>query len=305
MVRDGTASGDLHAAWRAFHARHAITSDTMLAGLGAEAATHPRIAEVITTYLDEGPVAVDLVAPHLVRPSRVLEVGSGIGLVSRFLAEAGHDVVATEPAPEGFDLMRDMTAAVDAVCGPVTGPGSLRRLDLGVDDLDLDELGRFDLVFSANVIEHVPDPARALVHMQRFVTDGGLQVHVCPNYAFPYEPHIRWPLLPFFPAATRRLLPPALRDAPEFLSVNFVTAGRMRRAARSAGLRIEFDRGLLVAALNRFDADPTFAARHARLGRAVRWIRRLGLDRLLARVSPGLASPMRFTVRAGDGPDRA
>lgn len=293
-----TVSGGLISALRHFMADHGVTATGVLAGLGSEVAARPRIAELVTTYLDEGPVAIELVAPHLGRPSRILEVGSGIGLVSRFLAELGHEVVATEPAPAGFDLMRDIAAAIDEICGPVPGPGSLHRLDLGVDDLDPAVLGRFDLVFSANVIEHVPDPERALLHLQRFVTEDGVQTHVCPNYAFPYDPHIGRPLLPLIPAATRPLLPRHLRDDAAFRTVNFVTAHRVRRTARSAGLDVAFTEGLLGAALDRFASDTTFSDRHAGIGPAVGLVRLLGLARLVAKVPPLLASPMRFTLRS-------
>ncbi len=296
MVEPGPAAG-VGAAWAAFLADHRLDAAALLEALPGHVGRTDRVRDLVTTYLDEGPVAVGLVGPHLEPGMRILEVGSGIGVVSRFLAGLGHDVVATEPAPEGFDLMRDLTAAVDAVCGPVTGAGSLRRLELGEEALAPDDLGRFDLVFSSNVIEHVPDPGRAIVHLQRFVADGGVQTHVCPNYAFPYDPHIRRPLVPFVPRATRLLLPRRLRDAPEFLSVNFVTARRLRRAAGAAGLEVILERGLLAAAVDRFDADPTFAARHAGLGPVVRGLRALGIDRALRRVPPDVASPMRFTVR--------
>lgn len=285
-------------AWVEFLDERRVTAPAVLAALPTGFSADGRVRELVTTYLDEGPVAVDLLAPHLGRPMRILEIGSGIGLVSRFLAGLGHDVVATEPAAEGFELMRALTIAVDVVCGPLVGTGSLTRLDAPVDDLDPVELGAFDVVFSANVIEHVPDPVRALRHLQRFVTAGGIQTHVCPNYAFPYDPHIRRPLIPVFPASTRRLLPSRLAEAPEFTSVNFVTAAQVRRTARAEGLDIEFGRGTLAAALERFDVDPTFADRHAGLGPFVRALGALGISRLLARIPPRFASPMRFVIRA-------
>lgn len=291
-----TPRPDLSAAWDRFLADHEVDTESLLATLPDGVERSSRVRELVRTYLDEGPVAVALVAPHLSANGRILEVGSGIGLVSRFLADLGHEVVATEPSPDGFDLMRDLTAAVDAVCGPVGGHGSLRRLDLGVDDLTPAELGRFDLVFSANVIEHVPDPEWAIVHLQRFVSERGVQVHVCPNYAFPYDPHIRRPLVPFAPRVTRHLLPRRLGRSPEFRSVNFVTARRLQRAASSAGLELVLEPGQFVAALDRFAVDPTFAARHAGLEPAVRAVRILRLDRLLRRIPPRFASPMRFTV---------
>lgn len=302
VVSDGGPTSDLRLAWVRFLGERGVDAESLLAALPGHADRGADVRALITTYVDEGPVAVELVAPHIRRGMRILEVGSGIGLVSRFLATLGHDVVATEPSSDGFPLMRDAEEAVDRACGPVEGPGSLSRLGLGVDDLDPDALGRFDLVFSSNVLEHLPDPGRALVHLHRFVADGGIQTHVCPNYAFPFDPHISRPLLPLAPHMTRIVLPRRLREDPAFRTVNFVTAGRLRRAARAAGLELEFDRGLLAAAFDRFATDPTFAARHAGLGPIVRIMRATGVDRLVRAVPPSLASPMRFTVR---GPARA
>lgn len=294
--------GRLRASWRAFLEEADVTVPRLLAALPAPIAAQDDTPDVIATYLAEGPVALDLVAPHLAGPSRILEVGSGIGVVSRFLAAQGHEVVATEPAPDGFDRMHGLADAVDTVCGPLSSGGGLRRLDLGVDDLDPTVLGTFDLVFSANVLEHVPDPARAVLHLQRFLGRDGVQVHVCPNYALPYDPHIRRPLVPLVPRVTRWLLPSGVRESPEFRSVNFVTARRIRRAVQRSGRRIRFERGLLAAAVERFGSDPAFADRHGGLAPIVRAVGTLGVGRLLALVPPGLASPMRFSVE-GDSSD--
>ena len=75
-------------------------------------------------------------------------------------------------------------------------------LPIGIDDLDPSVHGRFEVVFSANVLELVPDLVSALERMQSVPAEGGVQRHVCPNYAFPYEPHFFVPL----PRSSRRSL---------------------------------------------------------------------------------------------------
>jgi len=289
----------LQLAWRDFLAAHDLTVPRLQAALPPAMAGPAEVA-ALQTYLDEGPVAVQLVARHVhgAGPLDILEVGSGMGIVARFLVSLGHRVVATEPAIEGFERMAHFTASVDAVAGEPTAPGTLRRLSLGVDDLAAAGLGPFDLVFSANVLEHVPDPGRAIVSLAGLLRPGGVQAHVCPNYAFPYEPHIQRPLLPFVPAATRWFLPRRLTESTEFSSVNFITARTVTRAARDAGLAPEFEPGVLREAFDRFVADPTFAARHAGIGSAVAVVRALRLDRLAGRLPASLASPMRFRIPA-------
>jgi hypothetical protein len=128
-----------------------------------------------------------------------------------------------------------------------------------------------------------------------------VQRHVCPNYAFPYEPHIYLPLVPVAPSLTRLLLPKRITRTGLWESLNFVTARQVRRWARRAGVEVRFDRGVLAEAVERFLADPVFAERHAGLGRIVRLLWRLGVVPLLRRLPPGAVSPMRFTV---SGPTR-
>jgi SAM-dependent methyltransferase len=167
----------------------------------------PDRPENLAVHLNEVPVALDLLAPLLdaEAPRRILEVGSGIGAVTACLRADGHAVVAIEPAGPGFEdmllLMRALNIAVAAL-QPVPALSDAPPLPIDVDDLDPVVHGRFDVVFSANVLEHVPDPISALKRMQSVLAEGGVQRHVCQNYAFPYEPHFYLPLVPFVPSFT-------------------------------------------------------------------------------------------------------
>jgi hypothetical protein len=187
--------------------------------------------------------------------------------------------------------------AVDAALESFPAPlGSRVTLPIGVESLDPAVHGRFALVFSANVLEHVEVPGLALDRMQALLSDGGVQRHVCPNYAFPYEPHFFIPLIPLLPSATARLLPSSITHTGLWASLNFVTAGHVYRWASKRGLRPAFDAGVLAEALDRFVDDTVFAERHSGLGRAVRIIRQLGLVGLVRRLPPCAVSPMRFSV---------
>lgn len=232
----------------------------------------------------------------------MLEVGGGIGAVAACLAHLGFEVVAIEPGGLGFEDMLTLQKSVEVALEGLPEPsGSYAIRPIGVEDLDPDVHGLFSVVFSANVLEHVDNPALALDRMQAVLADGGVQTHVCPNYAFPYEPHFFVPLLPLRPAATRRLLPRSTTETPLWSSLNFVTARQVRRWARSAGVDVLFAPGVLAEALDRFMSDAVFAERHRGLGTVVRLLRRLGLVRLVRRIPAGLSSPMRFTVRKPSG----
>lgn len=260
----------------------------------------PELVELLRTYLNEVPVALDVLAPVVGETGqRVLEVGSGIGAVAICLAEVGVEVVGVEPGGPGFeDLLQVQRVLLEAAVElrPL-GAVSPVILDLRVEELDPAVHGRFEVVFSVNVLEHVDDPTIALDQMQKMLTESGVQRHVCPNYSFPYEPHFFIPLFPFAPALTRVLLPRTVTDSGLWRSLNFVTAGQVRRwAARSAAV-VTFDDGVLADAFDRYSSDRIFATRHAGLGLLVRTFERLGLKPALRALPAGLVSPMRFTVR--------
>ncbi len=239
----------------------------------------PDLDDLLRTYLGEVEVALDLLQPCIPRlHGRVLEVGAGIGAVSACLAHLGLEVLAIEPGGAGFEDLVLLQGAVDAALTEFpTLAGSRTVLPIGVEDLDPDVHGHFGVVFSANVLEHVADPVLALDRMQAVLANGGVQTHVCPNYAFPYEPHFFVPLLPFRPSATRWLLPRSMTETGLWASLNFVTARQVRRWASRSGVEVRFVRGMLAEALDRFVSDPVFAQRHGGLGTVVRLLRRLGL----------------------------
>jgi 2-polyprenyl-3-methyl-5-hydroxy-6-metoxy-1,4-benzoquinol methylase len=260
------------------------------AASGAEPAA---IRRRLDTYLNECRVGLDLVEPYLHGARRLLEVGAGIGALSAFLASEGFDIVAIEPAGPGFDVVAMMRRSIDAQLD-----GVVREvLDAGVDEIP-DDLGTFDLVFSVHVLEHVPDVDTAIAAMQRQLAPNGRSVHVCPNYAFPFDPHFGIPLIPGLPAATTALLPTSIRSSGMWSSLNFVTAGQVRRSARRLGLTVDFRRGVLGEMVDRLDSDPVFRGRHEKLVSITDLLfHRLRLRAALDRWPPGLASPMVFQLR--------
>jgi 2-polyprenyl-3-methyl-5-hydroxy-6-metoxy-1,4-benzoquinol methylase len=251
------------------------------------------VARRLDMYLNECRVALDLVEPYLGSRPRMLEVGAGIGAFSAFLVREGFDIVAIEPAGPGFDIVRSLREAIDR---QLDGP-QRRIFDAGVDDIPSD-LEPFDLVFSVHVLEHVPSVATAITSMQAQLADGGVSVHVCPNYAFPFDPHFGIPLVPVRPAATRHLLPGSIRTSGMWQSLNFVTAGQIRRNARRMGATVSLRPGVLGEMVDRLDSDPVFRDRHRQLVRITDLaFHRLRLRSLLDRWPAGLASPMIFEIR--------
>jgi SAM-dependent methyltransferase len=113
------------------------------------------------------PGILDLLAP--VRGGLVLEVGCGAGALTRYLLDAGHQVVATDASPAMVELTR---SALD-------GAVDVRQLVLPDDPLPAADA----IVSTGHVISYLPDAAaidRALVAMAGALRPGGvLAIDIC------------------------------------------------------------------------------------------------------------------------------
>jgi len=109
---------------------------------------------------------------------RVLDIGCGTGSLSRLLVDLrGAQLVGIEP-----DLARATTAqarGIDARHG-------------FFDEAMVQNLGKFDVVIFADVLEHLPDPAAVLRLTRQVLAPGGVVIASIPNIA---HWTVRWELL--------------------------------------------------------------------------------------------------------------
>jgi 2-polyprenyl-3-methyl-5-hydroxy-6-metoxy-1,4-benzoquinol methylase len=123
----------------------------------------------------------------------ILEVGSGIGIASAGLSSFGFNVTSLEPGGLGFENNAKMASHISKRLGIVVAiksePAEEVRFLLGT---------KFDVIISNNVLEHVTDVELALSNLFHYLSENGMMIHSCPNYAFPFEPHFGIPLIPFF-----------------------------------------------------------------------------------------------------------
>ena len=271
---------DLDAMAAEIHARSGAADDV--------AAT----AQKLTMYLNEGYEGVRTVRQHLPSYGRVLEVGSGIGFFAGFLAAQGVDIVELEPSGLGFEFMSAARSVVRE-----NAREQPPHLDISVDELDPAHHGRFDFIFSLNVIEHLPNWRRALDRMREVLAPGGQMLHLCPNYAVPYEPHFGVPLLPFRPQSTGRVLPSRIVETDLWASLNWVTSRQVRRWARQRGMLVSFRRGLMADAISRLASDPEFRRRHEGVvSAAAGTLDRMHLVAALRRLPVAFTTPMEFRL---------
>jgi SAM-dependent methyltransferase len=116
---------------------------------------------------------------------RVLEIGSGLAMnMIIWHHHYGADVTGIEPDAPGFDssfkLGRELAEAngLDPQC-------IINAVGENIPFPD----GSFDIVFSANVLEHTENPARVLYEALRVLRPGGVLQFVFPNYASYYDGH--------------------------------------------------------------------------------------------------------------------
>jgi SAM-dependent methyltransferase len=102
-----------------------------------------------------------------IRPGeRVLDVGCGMGQLTRAMAGAGGVVVGIERSAEQIaEGARQLAGAPD--------PAQIRQGDAFAFPLREDEWGTFDVVHTRFLLEHLPDPQRVVDAMVRAVRPGG------------------------------------------------------------------------------------------------------------------------------------
>lgn len=281
--------GEFALAFEAFRARLNAMPELVQAGMSV-GYSRTEAEKLLATYVNEARVGFDLVAP-LIRPSmRILEVGCGIGALARFLLDQGFDVVAIEPGSSGFGFM----PAIGRAILDFSPAREERWLAIGAEALRPELHGTFDLIYSVNVLEHIPDLDGSLRGMAGVLRSGGRMVHLCPNYFVPYEPHFGIPLLPVRPGLTRHLFPATLNRFPGLWEeLNFITGPRLSSLARRNGLAVTFDHGVLSKHLGRFESDPVFKARQGILARSLStMIRTFGLKHILDVIPGAYLTPM-------------
>jgi SAM-dependent methyltransferase len=100
---------------------------------------------------------------------RALDLGCGEGAFTAELAAAGAAAIGVEVAPAAVTRARRRHPELDFRLAPVDG-------QLPFPD------GRFDLVWSSEVIEHVADTARWLSELRRVLAPGGRVLITTPSH---------------------------------------------------------------------------------------------------------------------------
>jgi len=249
-------------------------------------------------YANEMRTTLELVNGKIEPGFKILEVGAGLCLFSVFLKEQGYDITALDPSAGGFGNFETAKRVILEVYADL----GLRVLDFPAQDLS-SCVDRFDLIFSNNVLEHIPNLEGAWSGMLAVLKPRGMMLHNCPNYFFPYEPHLGIPVFKCFPQASVfffRETVERYRDVWD--SLNFITYFNIKRLTKSTGMKVHFKNGLLFEALNRIGKDTYFRERHS--GSFVMAVYAIlvktGMLGLLRHIPPMFGTPIIFQCNRSD-----
>jgi SAM-dependent methyltransferase len=181
--------------------------------------------------LAESHLGIDL------RQCRVLEIGSGMGLLVTVARALGIDCVGCEPAANSYMNLRQ---GIDEMLGANDLAPDVIRTAAG-EALPFDD-GQFDVVLAFQVLEHVADPKRTLAEVARVLRPGGMAFMDMPNHFSYTEGHFGLPWAP--PLAWSRWISRAYVSCcgrnPAFLDeLNLVTPWRLRRWAKMPAWQVE------------------------------------------------------------------
>lgn len=192
----------------------------------------------------------ETIRPHC--RGRMLEVGSGIGNLSRLFLDERADLVMSDLRPAYVARLREQFAGQTVLSIDLVHPSFA--------EVYRESLGAFDTVFALNVLEHIADDVRALANCRTLLRRGGQVVMLVPAYE---ALHNRLDVeLGHYRRYTRTTLSSAFRAAGLEVSRAFyfnavatlgwaVTGGVLRRAQIPSAEATLFDR--FVPAWQRVD----------------------------------------------------
>ena len=253
-------------------------------------------------WLSEARFGFEYIRPfcaNLADAAAVLEVGCGSGILLGMLSETDPSIEfeGIEPFGEGFAHLSDLNAILKA--------GGLHIHNVGFEAFETPK--RYDLIYSVNVFEHLPDWQEFIRFIEQQLANDGVCVILCPNYDIPYESHFRIPIL-FNKQFTERIFRRFIasfeqeNDVPGlWKSLNFVKLSQVRKEIAQTGLALKVHDNVTEKLIDRIATDDEFRRRQRVVGWLGSVLKKIGLLSLLKmRLFQNLQPYMMLEIRLSD-----
>jgi len=231
-------------------------------------------------YVNEAKFIYSLIEKELdVEPMNFYEIGSGIGLLSRMVAEKGHTVIATEPATSGFGVVKVLQKVIEESFNTETSvPVFYSETAEDLFTALQSKHKEFNYIFCANVVEHVINLPKFFDSIIPLISQNGTFRFICPNYAIPYEPHFGFITLfskkLTFLLRKRKILNSSIVEPVKFYEeLTFPTVIKIRRILKNRSIEIRFFYYATKSYVDRSINDVYFTQRKRKLAKNVRKIR--------------------------------
>lgn len=225
----------------------------------------------IRTYIGEADFYFSILKPDLKlfpMGSPVVEIGSGVGLLSFYIASLGYKVYSFEPESSGFTDMLKIKELIED-CWENEIPDVKFVNDYYSETYLLDN-EKVEYFLAINVIEHIPDYANLIHSVRKKMGSDSIFRIICPNYLIPYEPHFDIPIF-FNKKSTLKLLRGKILNSKipnpiEFWNdLSWPTQSKLKRAAISSEMSAVFSRQTTKSYLERPFTDDSFSQRKNKL----------------------------------------
>jgi SAM-dependent methyltransferase len=113
----------------------------------------------------------------------ILEIGSGIGNISQFFVKDGADITISDIDISYFSDLENKFRGFSSLKG-------IHQIDLSEKKIEKkypDLIGKFDTVFTLNVVEHIEDHRQALENAYKMLRAGGRVIILVPAFKWLYN----------------------------------------------------------------------------------------------------------------------
>lgn len=258
----------------------------------------PNLAGRPATALNQAKFGLSRILPVLSRLAgdnfRVLEVGAGSMLLSAYLASKGLNITALEPLTPDFSWFETLQMEVLAFCA--REGVTFERVSSIAEEYVTP--GRYDVIFTIHVLEHMRDPLRALENMYQSLKQPGFLLAVCPNYDVPFEPHLGIFLVGRSKSLNARFYTHRIAaQSKVWDGLFFVRYSRLRQYLDQKRIRYAFNRNMVRDMFQQLGKDQFF---YARMPPFIRWSHRIlkaaGVIELLHFLPLRMQTPMELLV---------